>query len=138
MPERQDYQRDAGEPHEQPGEFLEVRYAGAAARRAGVVQAGGAVVAALRHRRDLAATEDALDRVYDMLRPGADRQAARRGRKAALAIAQARLNSIRAVFAASGFASLDERVHLTRPQFNPADGAADGNAEITVTVKKKQ
>ena len=57
MPERQDHQRDPGKPHEQPGELLEVGDAGAPARRAGIVQAGGAVVAALLDRGRLAAAE---------------------------------------------------------------------------------
>src|SRR5271166_2016915 len=57
VPDRQEHQRDAGKPHEQPGKLLEVGNAGPAPRRPGIVQAGRAVVAALTHRRYLAAAE---------------------------------------------------------------------------------
>src|SRR6201997_2473773 len=57
VPEGQDHQRDAGKPHEQPRELLEVGDAGAPPRGAGIVQAGGAVVEALLDRRCLAAAE---------------------------------------------------------------------------------
>src|SRR6201998_205767 len=57
VPDRQQHERDAREPHEQPRELLEVGDAGAAPRGAGIVQAGGGVVEALPDRCDLAAAE---------------------------------------------------------------------------------
>jgi hypothetical protein len=57
MPEGQEYQHDAGEPHEQPGVLLEVGHAGAPAWGSRVVQTGRTVVAALPHRGDLPAAE---------------------------------------------------------------------------------
>src|SRR6185437_8308303 len=45
--------------------------------------------------RDIAANENALDSVYDLLRPGADRQADRRTRAASIAIGDARMQAVR-------------------------------------------
>src|SRR6201999_1290293 len=57
VPQGQEHQRDAGKPHEQPREFLEVGYAGTAPGRARIVQAGRTVMAALVYRSYLAPAE---------------------------------------------------------------------------------
>ncbi len=70
--------------------------------------------------RDLAVTEIALDRTYDMLRPGADRQADRRTRAAALEIASQRLDAVRTMLRSAGVADVDARVKLIHPTFDPS------------------
>jgi hypothetical protein len=80
--------------------------------------------------RELAQTEDALDRTYDLLRPGAQRQADRRTRAAALEVAAQRLLAIRAELRALGVADVDRRVHLLHPTFTPGD-----QADSSVTVQ---
>jgi hypothetical protein len=87
--------------------------------------------------RDLAATEDALDHLYELQRPGAARQAPRRTRQAALAIARARQELIAAVLANAGLERAKERTHVSRPQFKPTADAGGGKVVISITVKKK-
>ena len=87
--------------------------------------------------RELAATEDAMDRVYDLLRPGADRQADRRTRAACLEVAQDRLKAVQAALVTSGVPNVDGRVRLLKPQFNPDAGADGGRVVMTVVSKKK-
>jgi hypothetical protein len=59
-------------------------------------QPGGPTAAELRTvDEQLADVEDALDELYDLLRPGADRLAARRTRSALLELADARLGFVR-------------------------------------------
>jgi hypothetical protein len=123
--------------------LLESRAQLASAARARLASGGGAEaepsVAKLRDvARQLSAAEDALDRVYELLRPGADRQADRRTRAAALEIAQARLDAVRAALLAGGVAGLDQRLRVTRAQFAaPEDGQADGKVTFTLLEKKK-
>jgi hypothetical protein len=87
--------------------------------------------------RELSATEDALDRVYELLRPGADRQADRRTRAVALVIAQQRLEAVHAALLAAGGAQLDQRIRVTRAQF-AAPEQADSEGKITFTVLEKK
>jgi hypothetical protein len=87
--------------------------------------------------RDLAAAEDAMDRVYDLLRPGADRQADRRTRAAAIYIAQHRLEAVHAALLAAGVPELDKRIRVTRAQFTEP-GEADSPGKITFTVLEKK
>jgi hypothetical protein len=70
--------------------------------------------------RDLAVTETALDRTYDLLRPGADRQADRRTRAAALEIASQRLDAVRAMFRSAGVADVENRIKLLHPAITPS------------------
>jgi hypothetical protein len=84
-----------------------------------------------------AATEDALDRVYELIRPGAQRQAERRTRAAGLEIAEARLNAIKQLIVAGGIPDAENRVRVIKPQFTPAEGDAGGKVTLVVTPKKK-
>jgi hypothetical protein len=88
--------------------------------------------------RDLAACNSAVDALYELQRPGAEKQAGRRTKKAALAIAKARQESIQAFLKAGGMQHILTRVKLIHPQFHPAPGddAAGGTVTITLTVKK--
>jgi hypothetical protein len=123
--------------------LLDSRGALAAEARARLASGGGTAAQASLARlrdvdRELAAAEDALDRVYDLLRPGADRQADRRTRAAALQIAQARLDAVRAALLAAGIPNAEQRVRVTHAQFNePEQGQADGKVTFTLLEKKK-
>jgi hypothetical protein len=85
--------------------------------------------------RELAGTEDSLDQVCDLLRPGAEKQAERRTRTSALKIASVRLSEIKAVLLASGLPNINDRVKIIPPRFDPS-ADQDGAVMIT-TVQKK-
>src|SRR5262249_40512112 len=96
--------------------------------------------------RQIAQAEDALDGVYEMLKPGADRQADRRTRAAAIEIGQARLDAIKAALLAENLPNAAERVRATRAQFAPAEGidagnngssGNDGGRVLLIVTKKK-
>ena len=86
--------------------------------------------------RELAQTEDALDKLYELLRPGADRQAERRTRSASLDLAWARLDAVKAQLEASGLPDIDKRIHKYNAQFNP-EGAQGGTVTLTLVPTKK-
>ncbi|HEY7091094.1 MAG TPA: DUF748 domain-containing protein [Tepidisphaeraceae bacterium] len=88
---------------------------------------------------EIAQTDDALDKVYDMLRPGAQRQAARRTRSASLELAQDRLDLVKAYLLASRVPDATTRVAAVNPTFT-APETPDGGGKVLVTViaKKKQ
>lgn len=93
--------------------------------------------------RQIAAADDGADALFDLLRPGAERQSERRARAAALQVAQQRLASVRddAVSAAkaSNVPLATERIRMTNPQFNPSpDVPAGGRVVVTVVRKKRQ
>ena len=83
-----------------------------------------------------------MDRVYDLLRPGADRQADRRTRAAALDIGRQRLDVVRTALmqasAAAGVRDADQRVRVVRASLPAADEAkAEGKVTFTMLQKKK-
>jgi hypothetical protein len=86
--------------------------------------------------RELAQTEDALDKLYELLRPGADRQAERRTRAASLDVAWARLDAVKAQLDASGVPDIDKRIEKYNAQFNPA-GTEGGTVTLTLVPTKK-
>lgn len=89
--------------------------------------------------RQIAQTETALDEVYDLLRPGADRQAPRRTKAAAIVIAAARLESTKALLLTEmrDLPKIDERIHVTNPTFTQKEGSEDGVVTVTVVAKKR-
>lgn len=87
--------------------------------------------------RELAATEDALDRVYELMRAGADRQAARRTRQASLSIGLDRLQAIRAALIGDASADVYRRVRMINPQFNPDESDQGGRITIQIIKKKR-
>jgi hypothetical protein len=93
--------------------------------------------------RQIAAADDGTDTLFDLLRPGAERQADRRARAAALQVAQQRLATVRdALVRAAKAANVPlatERVRMTNAQFNPStDVPAGGRVVVTVVRKKRQ
>jgi Domain of Unknown Function (DUF748) len=87
--------------------------------------------------QELARTEDALDQVLELLRPGADRQAARRMRAVALDFGRERLDAVQAALLASKVPHIADRIKLIDPQFNPTDGESGGRLLIAVVEKKE-
>jgi hypothetical protein len=121
--------------------LLSARDAAAALARAQLASGFGPDAgAAIQRVRDidlaLATTEDALDEVYDRLRPGADRQADRRTRAACLQIGQDRLLTVREALLASEIIGLDQRIKTTHATFSPDAGGGGGEVVITLTHKK--
>jgi hypothetical protein len=83
-----------------------------------------------------AANDDAMDRLYGILKPGADRQASRRTRGACLEYGRERLDAVKQAFAAAGLTNLD-RVHFANAKFAQATGDAGGQIVITLVPKTK-
>jgi hypothetical protein len=82
--------------------------------------------------RQLAYAENAMDYAYDLLRPGADRQAMRRTRAATLAIARARIETIREYLIDSGRRAIDpSRISRANPQFVESPENQDGTVIVT-------
>lgn len=87
--------------------------------------------------RQLAQIQTSLDQLYELLRPGAEARADRRTRTAALAVARERLELVRTVLRDNGVRDVDERIHLTNPQFEPVERDGGGHVEITLVPRKK-
>ena len=89
--------------------------------------------------RDLAQTEESLEKLYEMVRPGAERQATRRTRGAGLVIAQDRLAMLQSAVLRNAGPGVAERVHAPHAQFVTADDApAGGRITVTLTHEKKK
>ncbi|MBI1382670.1 MAG: hypothetical protein GC161_16465 [Planctomycetaceae bacterium] len=114
------------------GRQLETRRSSLARRRAIAAvdvrsaYALGATEAAEARRRELvaldeelAASEDALDELYELLRPGADRRADRRTRAAALAVAALRQERVREALIARGAPEDEGRIEVRRARYEP-------------------
>jgi hypothetical protein len=87
--------------------------------------------------RQLADTENEMDFAYDLLRPGADRQALRRTRAATLAIARSRIASVRDYLIGSGKHALDSsRISQSNPQFVESPDNQSGIVVITIVKGK--
>jgi len=87
--------------------------------------------------QQVAQNDDALDRLYGMLRPGADRQAARRTRGACLEYGRERLDAVKQALIAAGLTDMD-RVHIANPQFSQVPGDEGGKVVVTLVPKKKE
>jgi hypothetical protein len=86
--------------------------------------------------RELGFTERALDRILELLRPGAERQAVRRTREACVAIGRARLEAVHRALLESGIPRLGQRIRITRPRFTAVAGAGGGKVLVTPRTKK--
>jgi hypothetical protein len=101
--------------------------------------ASQAAIAQLRAvDRELAETEDALDKVYELMRPGAQRQASRRTRAASIELAQDRLDLVKAYLSA-GIPNITDRINAANATFTQPDSADQpGKIIITIIAKKQQ
>ncbi len=84
--------------------------------------------------RELAATEESLDQVGDLFKPGAEKQADRRTRAACLQIAAERLSELKKAILAAGISA--DRINSSAAKFNPAEDQEGGRITITVVKKK--
>lgn len=82
-------------------------------------------------------TEDALDQVLDLLRPGADRQAERRTKQAAILLGDLRLRAVQSALLASGLPDVSRRVIKGTARFNADDGSSDGHVTLVLTREAK-
>lgn len=80
--------------------------------------------------------EDALDRVLELLKPGADRQRGKRTRAAALAVARQRIEVLRAWFEAQGLRDFDKRFESKSPSFEV--GASEEPGSILAVLRERQ
>jgi hypothetical protein len=93
--------------------------------------------------RELANTEESLDGLYDLLRPGAERQADRRTRAACIALGEARLDAVRDSLLAAAektpteFPNLSERIKLARPQAAAAVDTGQGRVVAVIMPRHK-
>ncbi len=85
--------------------------------------------------RQIAQTENAMDQLYDMLRPGAERQANRRTRAAAIEVGKRRLTAVKDALVSAGIA--EQRVRQTNPVYAPGESDEGGLVVITLVPKKK-
>ncbi len=87
---------------------------------------------------ELGRVEEARDRVYELLRPGAERREERRTRAAAFALAEWRQAAVREVLLAAEIDDLEERLETRRPRFEVAlddEGDALGRGSVIVTER---
>lgn len=87
--------------------------------------------------REMAATEDGLDDLNNLVRPGAGRQALRRTRAACIAIGEQRLTDVYEVLLGSGIPKIAERITITHAKFNPDDSIDGGAVTLTMSLKGK-
>jgi len=87
--------------------------------------------------REIAQTDDAMDQLYDLLRPGADRQSDRRTRAACIDIAKQRQAFVRQALLASGITGVGARIHESNPKYTDEQGSAGGRVVITFVAKKR-
>jgi len=85
--------------------------------------------------RDIGFVEEALDRVYELVRPGAERGDARRTRAAARSIAERRLESIRSTLERERIPRLRQRLDVRRPRYGEPTRAGGGC--VTLTPKRR-
>jgi hypothetical protein len=140
-PSKQDAQNLAERLRQQQMDALQQRSNLAGIARAelawGSSDAADATIDRLRNLdRQVAQNDDAMDRLYALLRPGADRQSQRRTRGACLEYGHDRLAAVKHALEAAGLADMD-RVHIASPQFEQATGDAGGTVVVTLVPKKK-
>ena len=83
----------------------------------------------------IAQTDDAMDRLYDMLRPGAENQADRRTREACIDLAGQRLNAVKETLAAGPIDHFSDRVNLAPAGYNSPQQESGG---VVIDVIQKE
>jgi hypothetical protein len=141
-PSIHDAQNLAEQVRQQQMNALQARSALAGQARAelawGSSQAASTTIEQLRALdQQVAQNDDAMDRLFGILRPGADRQAARRTRGACLEYGRERLDAVKQALAAAGLTDAD-RVHFANPQFSQVPGDDGGKVVVTLVPKKKE
>lgn len=88
--------------------------------------------------RQIVANDDALDRLLDLTRPGADLQAPRRTKATAIDIASARLEAIRSYLAAARIDRAAERISVVNPRFEVDESIEAGGTVVIDQIVKKR
>jgi hypothetical protein len=102
------------------------------------VDQSAAVLTRLRSLdQQIGGIELSLDQLYDLLKPGAERQAARRTRAAGIEIGRVRAEAVRKLLSPPDLKQASERVKTAGVQFDPADGNLGGRIVVTPVTKKK-
>jgi len=105
---------------------------------AGMYQKGIKATKRIRNLdREAGMTEQALDRVFELLRPGAERRAGRRTQGACIAIGQARLEAVRRELMESGIPDAENRIRLTRPKIDEKLAPSGGKVLASTSKRKK-
>ncbi len=86
---------------------------------------------------ELATVERALDQVLELEREGAERQAERRTRAACVDLANARLEAVRDAIAGHLETPAD-RIRISRPRVEDAEGDAGGTITLILSPRKKR
>jgi hypothetical protein len=120
-------------------ELLTLRGEAGGKARADLVSLGATAAAPSLDRlraidREIAATDESLDQVGELLKPGAERLADRRTKAAAIAVSNDRLASIRAALLAAGVSK--DRINPLNSQYHPADDLKTGEV-VLVGVPRK-
>ena len=77
-----------------------------------------------------------IDKIYELLRPGAERRRDARTRAACLAIAQRRIDAVQTLLLATGVDEIARRIDARRPRFVPVEGS--GGGQVTLTPRARQ
>ena len=78
-----------------------------------------------------------LDRLRDLIKPGAERQGVRRMREATLAIGRARLAGVRWALIDSGIEGIEERIRILPARFEEPQGEGGGTVSVLASVRKE-
>ncbi|HEX3359213.1 MAG TPA: DUF748 domain-containing protein, partial [Tepidisphaeraceae bacterium] len=123
-------------------ELASQRSALAAHATAELASSSGTSEATLQQIRQLdlqiAHADDAMDHLFDLLRPGASRQATRRTRAACLEIAERRLKIVDDALLAANLPDARDRINRINATFNPTEDDAGGAVNVTVIQKKRE
>ena len=86
----------------------------------------------------IVANDDALERLLELTRPGAELQADRRMKAAAIEIAAARLEEVRAYLSTKKLERIADRVSVVNPRFEIDDALMAGGRVTIETQSKKR
>jgi hypothetical protein len=90
--------------------------------------------------KQMAQTDETMDGLYDMLRPGAANQASRRAKAAGIKIAELRLNGVRDALMAANLPEATDRIRTASASAGVTDTSAAGDegAVIVNVVQRKR
>lgn len=137
-PSREDAENLAYQLRQKKMALLKMRASLAGQARAELASGLGKTGAIERLRavdRELAFTENGMDDLYDLLRPGAEHQKDRRTRAACLALGEERLAAVHDLIA-SASPAIAGRIRVINAQYNPAEDTEGGSITITLSKSK--
>jgi hypothetical protein len=87
--------------------------------------------------QELTATESSLDKMLELLRPGAELQSGRRTRAMAIDLAEARIGAVQTYLLNSGIKKIQDRITLA-PAASKIDQNAPAQGEVVVTLTSRK